>query len=252
VEEEFVSPPERGRVFRGERRVHLGDVDREARLRLAALARYLQDVATDDADDSGLDRHRGVWVVRRMAIAVFGIPRYHDEVELLTFCSGTGPAWAERRTTMAAEGRVLAECAAIWVYLDAAGGRPQALDPAFFDLYGVAAQDRRVHGRLRHPRPAPALGSRPWALRDSDFDVLDHVNNARAFEAIEDELVERLGPHRVETVTVEFRGALERGDDVELVSEVRPLEGPAQQVTAWLVTRGEVRVSAVAVARTDG
>jgi acyl-ACP thioesterase len=252
VEEEFVVPSEHGRTYRGERRVHLGDVGSDARLRLAALARYLQDVATDDADDSGLDQYRGVWVVRRMAITVAGVPRYHDQVELLTFCSGTGPRWAERRTTMAAGGQVLAECAAIWVYLDAAGGRPQGLDPAFFEIYGTAAQDRRVHGRLRHPRPAPDLPSRPWLLRDSDFDVLDHVNNARAFEAIEDELVARLGHHRVDALTVEFRGALERGDDVELVSEVQASEGPAHQVTTWLLVGGEVRVSAVAVARTRG
>jgi acyl-ACP thioesterase len=250
VEEEFVPPSEHGRIFRVQRRVHLGDVGSDARMRLGALARFLQDVATDDADDSGLDQYHGVWVVRRMAIAVHGVPRYHDRVELATFCSGTGPCWAERRTTMTAGDRVLAECAAIWVYLDAAGGRPQALEPDFFAIYGAAAQDRRVRGRLRHPRPGPGLVARPWPLRDSDFDVLDHVNNARSFEALEDELAARLGSHRVDTVTVEFRGALERGDAVDLVSDVRPFEGPAHEVSTWLVADGEVRVSAVTVART--
>jgi acyl-ACP thioesterase len=250
VEEEFVAPAEHGRVFRGERRIHLGDCGSDARMRLGALARFLQDVATDDADDSGLDQYRGVWVVRRMAIAWRGVPRYHDRVALATFCSGTGPCWAERRTTMTAGDRVLAECAAIWVYLDGAGGRPQPLEPDFFAIYGSAARQRRVRGRLRHPRPAPGLPSRPWPLRDGDFDVLDHVNNARSFEAVEDELVARLGSHRVDAVTVEFRGALDRGDDVELVSEVRPSEGPSHEVTTWLTVGGEVRVSAVAVART--
>ena len=32
--------------------------------------------------------------------------RYHDEVELTTFCSGVGPCWAERRTTITAGDRV--------------------------------------------------------------------------------------------------------------------------------------------------
>ena len=46
-----VSEPERGRVFAVGRRVRLGDVSPKGRLRLDATARYLQDIANDDAVD---------------------------------------------------------------------------------------------------------------------------------------------------------------------------------------------------------
>jgi len=247
VAEEFVARPPAGREFRASRRVHLGDVGSNAKLRLEALARYLQDVATDDADDSGLDQYRGVWVVRRLAVDVRSLPRYHDEVQLATFCSGVGPCWAERRTTMTAGDRVLAEAAAVWVYIESAGGRPQPLEPDFFEIYGSAAQDRRVSGRLRHRRPEPGAASRPWPLRDSDFDVLDHVNNARYFEAVEDELVARAPGFVVGRAEMEFRGAVERGVSVDLVSEMRENDGA--ELAAWLKADGEVRVSAVLSAR---
>ena len=120
---EFVALPDRGRVYRTGRRVHLGDVGQAGFLRLEALARYLQDIATDDADDAGLSDRGGAWVVRRVDLELVNLPSYHDPVELATFCSGTGPRWAERRTRMVDTGGVLVEAASLWVYIDGAGGQ---------------------------------------------------------------------------------------------------------------------------------
>ena len=240
---EFVGVPSRGRVFRAGRRVHLGDVDRFGHLRLEALARYLQDVASDDADDAQLSERRGVWVLRSTDLAISVLPKYHEAVELTTFCSGTGPRWAERRTTLVGEHGARVEVAALWVFVDRTHGRPLALDDDFHALYGESAQGRRVRGRLRHDPPAADAAGRPWPLRASDFDVLDHVNNARSLEAIEDELQERLPGRAPVRVRIEYRGTIERGDAVDLVSTVRSCDdGP--ELAVWLSVGGDVRVSA--------
>ena len=89
------------------------------------------------------------------------------------------------------------------------------------------------------------MSSRPWALRARDLDLLDHVNNARALEAIEDEVALRRPGDRIATASVEFRGPLARETDVELRSDVRPTEGGGAELAIWLVTGGEVRMSAV-------
>ena len=89
------------------------------------------------------------------------------------------------------------------------------------------------------------MSSRPWALRARDLDLLDHVNNARALEAVEDEAARRRPDDRIESVSIEFRGALERDTDVELLSEVRPIGTDGAELAMWLVTEGEVRMSAV-------
>src|SRR3954470_20577383 len=88
-------PPARGRIYAGARRVRLGDASPGGRLRLDALARYLQDVSNDDTRDAGLDDDG--WVVRRTALQVDRVPVIGEELALQTFCSGTGARWAERR-----------------------------------------------------------------------------------------------------------------------------------------------------------
>jgi acyl-ACP thioesterase len=248
VPAEFVDLPSSGRVFRGRRRVHLGDVDAGGWLRLEALARYLQDVATDDADDAGLSERRGVWVLRSSDLEVVSTPVYHETVELATFCSGIGPRWAERRTRLVGDRGALVDVAALWVFVDRELGRPLALDDDFHERYGESAGGRRVRGRLMHGAAPDDARWRPWPLRTGDFDVLDHVNNARSLEAVEDELVDRLPDGRLRRARVEYRGTIERGDMVELGSVVT--RGSDDELAVWLAVAGEVRVSATALLAT--
>ena len=247
---EFVARPPRGRIYSTARRVHAGDVDGSARLRLEAFAHFFQDVATDDVADAGVESRVGVWMMRRIEVEIAHSPRFGDEVILETFASGTGPRWGERRTTMRAVGTrgaggVLAECAAVWVFVDPVRGKLLPLPAEFDAVYGPSAGDRRISGRLVHPKPHADAVSRPWPLRECDFDVLDHVNNARYLEAVEDELAARTPGHRVVHASVEYRGAVERGEEVNLVSEQRGLGPGTAELAAWLLVGGIVRVSAL-------
>ena len=143
VRAEYVDLPGSGRVFRSSRRVHLGDVDAAGTVRLEALARFLQDVATDDADDAQLSEARGVWVLRSSDLEIVSTPVYHEAVELATFCSGTGPRWAERRTRLQGDRGAFVDAAGLWVFIDRANGRPLALDDDFHDRYAESAGGRR-------------------------------------------------------------------------------------------------------------
>jgi len=241
---EFVPLPERGRIFRGAARVHLGDVDTDGDVRLGALVRMLQDVATDDAHDAGLRSYDGVWVVRRLDVELTGRAEYMEPLELATFCSGTGPRWAERRTQVSDANGVVAEAVSLWVYLDAAGGRPQRLGERFIREFGESAGGRRVSSRLWHPGPPADAEPRPWRLRDGDFDLLEHLNNARALEAVEDELRARVPGRGIATASIEYRYPVERDEVVALRSVVGREDGHDQLMT-WMSVGGDVRVSAV-------
>src|SRR5579875_696279 len=102
------APEPSGRSYRGQRRVRLADVRPSGKARLDAVARWLQDVATDDVREAGA-RDAYAWVVRRTVLQVVARPRYEEPVELVTWCSGAGAAWAERRTTVTGEAGVLVE-----------------------------------------------------------------------------------------------------------------------------------------------
>ena len=238
LQHEFLPPSERGRRFVARRRVRLGDVNGVNRVRLDAIARYLQDVAADDVADVAETRADGVWVLRRTVLVVGRSPRYGDDVDVTTFCSGTGPRWAERRTTLTVDDVPFAEAAAIWVYVDR-DGRPARLGEWFFDHYGEGADGRKVSGRLSLPPPPDHAHARPWPIRASDFDLLRHVNNAAYWYAVEDELA-RLAPDRVPvSAELEHRTPIEPGDQVELRSIVDD-----DVVSVWLTTRDEARSAA--------
>jgi acyl-ACP thioesterase len=240
VKPEFLRLPEQGRRFTQTRRVRLGDVNTGNRLRLDAVACYLQDVAGDDVDDAGL---AGAWVVRRTALAITRFPRYGEEVAITTFCSGTGSRWAERRTIMLVDGEPVVDAVAIWVYVDQAG-RPAPLEDRFFENYGEAAGSRRVSGRLRLPPPEDGLTPRRWPARATDFDVLGHMNNAAYWEVVEDELATAIPEHVPVFAELEHRAAIEPEDRVEVRSSVED-----ENFSLWLTVQDEVRAAALVSAR---
>lgn len=225
------------RRFTVRRRVRLGDTRIDGSLRWDALARYLQDLATDDADDSGLTEATGVWVVRRVVVEPDGrLPRLGEWVELTTFCGGSGPRWAERRTLVAGAAGTAIEARALWAHTDRVTGAPTPIPDAFFAVYGESAQ-RPVRARLEHPAPGERAWSRPWPLRVTDFDVLGHANNAVYWAVVEDELAARPGGV-VTRAELEYRGGLEPEEPVLLrVDEDGPLR-------IWFTVDSEVRASA--------
>src|SRR6202022_2394278 len=98
-------------------------------------------------------------------------------------------------------------------------GRPVPLSERFFELYGEAAAGRTVRARLQHPDPpADADTVRTWPLRVTDFDVMAHMNNAAYWVVVEEELARRRDLRAPLRAELEFRVAIEPGDDVRLVS----------------------------------
>lgn len=211
-----IEPPAAGRVHGHRRRVQFADVSPSGRLRLDAAARMLQDVSDEDTTDAGFPP-KEPWVVRRAEMLVHRYPSFRDEVDLRTWCSGTGARWAERRVRISGHGagrRI--EAAVLWVHLDAEG-RPARLPEQFEALYGEAARGRKVRARLRHD-PLPPEGTRttPFPLRATDFDLLDHVNNAVSWEPVEEVLARRRELAAPLRVSVEHPASIDRGDEPEV------------------------------------
>jgi acyl-ACP thioesterase len=232
--------PVRGRHFRVTRPVRVSDTTREGNLRLDALARYLQDVGNDDTAEVGVG-DGGVWVARRIHVEFLGqSPKLRDRVELVTFCGGVGSRFAERRTQLWVEDAVAVDTATLWVHLDAHTFRPAAVPTWFLEHYGEACGERSVDHRLRLSALDPHAALVAWPLRATDVDVLDHVNNAVAWMAVEDLWARLALPHRPRRAIVEYLGALNLGDDVAMRYTV-----DNNRVSMWLVVGDEVRVAAL-------
>ena len=210
-----------GRVFHSGRRVRLGDVTPKGRLRLDAAARFLQDLANDDAVDGNYSDIHG-WVVRKTEMWVYEFPSYMTDVNLTTWCGGLGSHWAERRTTIAAAGRPLIEAAAIWVHVDLKALKPLPLPEDFVPLVSKAAAGRKVKASLTIGRGlAPVDRSLvvPWPLRFVDFDAVGHVNNANYWIAAEEYLAAHRELRTPLHVTVEHHVPIEPRHEVGLFTE---------------------------------
>jgi acyl-ACP thioesterase len=236
----LVPPPASGRTFRARRGVRLSDADPSGRLRLDAVARYLQDVASDDVAEAGWRSDEHLWLVRRTEIHVLQPVLYGDQVELITWASGAGISSAARRTTLAGDRGGLIEAESIWIHLDRSL-RPARLRERFTADYAPSTGGRRVTPRLELPDPPEDAAWLRWPLRVTDADVLGHVNNAAYWEAIEQVLTLLEAPVAggLEAI-VEFRQPVDLEDEVVLRYASR-----ADGVELGFVAGGEVRAVAV-------
>lgn len=183
------------RAFTQSRQPGFADCAPSGRMRLDAIACWLQDVAYADVEDAGLER-AAVWVVRRTRIRVNRFPRFGEHFSLTTFCSGLGRMWAERRTDVVAAGGsgAAVEAVSLWVHLDSEHWRPSPLTEAELSAYGGTAPRRRVSARLRHPLPPSLDGGEPWIFRATERDIADHINNAAYWQPLEEELLTGAAP----------------------------------------------------------
>lgn len=220
------------RRYTAERPIRLSDTNGAGRLRLDAVARYLQDVASDDVADAGFAADEHVWVVRRTQLEVVRPFAGDERVELATWCSGVAGTSASRRTTVTGDRGGLLEAESVWIHLDH-DLAPKRLDARFLTVYGASADGARPSTRFTLPPPAVTTGVR-WPLRRADEDRLGHVNNAAFWAPVEEVWADRLGGP-LNTV-LEYRRPIDVGDDVTLVVRDNAL---------WLLARDDVHAAAI-------
>jgi acyl-ACP thioesterase len=192
-------------------------MDERGRLRLDAVARFLQDVAIEDVSETGWGTPEHLWFIRRIRIEVRE-PFVRDrEVELVTWCSGLAAIAAGRRWSVSGDAGGRLEVDSVWIHLDA-DQRPARI--AGFDVYAEATDGRGVSTRLELAAPDDGSVHRPWPLRASDVDLHGHVNNAVYWQAIEDALrqssLDAAGPLVAE---LDYRDPIDLADPVELLVE---------------------------------
>ena len=233
---ELVDEPASGPVVASTQRVRLSDTTADGEVRLDALARYAQDVGNDDARAAMPGQHLG-WVVRRTLIQVTCPARSEEQCAVTTWCSGWGSHWAERRVALAGEQGGRCDLAVLWVAIDPATGRAVRLPDGFHVAYGETAGARRVHSRLSHgPVPADAPRS-PWRFRQTDVDILGHVNNTALWAVAEEHLAGAERPSRLRA-ELEYRRPVDVTEQLWVVSE-----RDADASLLWLVDDTDAAVA---------
>lgn len=145
-------------------------------------------MAVADAIDAGTLR-RSAWIIRRTTMWVRQLPRFSEQLELKTWCSGIAKSVAERSTSITGDRGAAVEVEAIWVHMDPETRSPARLPAAFHDAYAESAAGQRPRSSLRHPPSPPSDAERlEWAFVRADIDIAGHVNNAIYWRVAEEYL----------------------------------------------------------------
>jgi acyl-ACP thioesterase len=162
-------------------RVRFDEAGPDGRMRTSSLLRYAQDVAWRHSEHLGFDRGwylaRGLgWVVRGVELELEApVPLGHT-LRVTTAVVGHRRIWARRMgECRLADGRLAARVTTDWVLLD---GRNRIVRiPEDFGVVFVNPEtDSEI---LRVPQPVgEPVASITLAVRRTDLDPLDHVNNA--------------------------------------------------------------------------
>ena len=191
-------------------------MDANGRVRLDAVARWLQDVAIDDVQETGWGIPEHLWFIRRIRLEV-RVPFLDDRaVDLRTWCSGLAAIAAGRRWSVTGDRGGRIEVDSVWIHLGP-DQRPARIES--FGIYAAATGGRPVSTRLELPVPDGDASPKRWALRATDVDLHGHVNNAVYWQAVEHTLVAQGVELREPLVAeLDFRDPIDLSDAVELAA----------------------------------
>jgi acyl-ACP thioesterase len=221
-------------------RVRLSDADASGRLRLDAVARYLQDAAIDDVAETGWGAPEHLWVLRAVRIDVVRPFLADGEVDIVTWGSSFSSLAAGRRWSMNGDAGGAIEVDSTWIHLGP-DARPSRIG-AGFDAYAEAAQGRVASTKLALPVPSIDGNRFAWPLRATDVDRMGHVNNASYWKAVEHRLAAgELDLRRPYRAQLDYRHPIDLGEDVEIAEETAVgrygaafLVGPTVKAVAWV------------------
>jgi acyl-ACP thioesterase len=211
----LVPIPATGRTYRVAYKIRLSDADATGRLRLDAVARFLQDAAIDDVEETGWGAPEHLWVLRSVRVDVVEPFLAGQTVSIVTWGSSFSALAAGRRWSLSGDAGGSIEVDSTWIHLGP-DARPARIGTGF-DGYAEAAQGRVTSTKLTLAPPPLDGDRRVWPLRATDVDRMGHVNNAAYWAAVEQRLLE-LGQdaRRPLRGRLDYRHPIDLGERVEL------------------------------------
>ncbi len=216
----------------------------------AAFLRYMQDIASRDAEDSQLVGE-GYWVIKRTMMSFASPISLHTSLELKTFGIGfsriTAMRGYEARQAHSPQDEPLASARTLWVYVNS-NGRPVRLPERTAEIW--------MPDGVRAPQPDQPFPIFPEHLpittlamvKFSEIDLMQHLNNASVVEILDNAGWEALASSGITPAgarftirhyDIEYGDSPRFGEHLEIRSWFEPFPTPGHEFTRFQhMTRG--------------
>ncbi|OBJ52401.1 acyl-[acyl-carrier-protein] thioesterase [Mycobacterium sp. 1423905.2] len=241
VGDPLVPLPDSGYVYRTGWRVGTFDIDEHMRLRLDAVARYIQEVGAEHLADAGLAEVHPHWVVLRTVIDVIKPIELPSDITFRRWCAGLSTRWCSMRVQLQGSCGGQVETEGFWLCVNKDTLTPSRLSEDCLTRFGSTTENHRLKWRPWLPG-SPLDGTEtPFPLRRTDIDPFEHVNNTIYWHGVHEILAQvphlRDSPYRA---VLEYRSPIKFG---ELVSIHSRRDGDV--IHLHFAVNGDVRAAAL-------
>ncbi|MCL2559146.1 MAG: thioesterase [Turicibacter sp.] len=219
-------------IYQHERQIGFFDLDSKEEVRLTALIKYINDASwysagtigagMDDTLKSGM-----VFVLQRMGIQFFGLPKLDETVTIKTWPGEmTRSAFKRRGEILSATGDKLVEWESMWVLIDIEARRiKRPTDfPTELPVYGKLGVEVEAD-RVKIPEDAAELASYTHLVQYSELDILGHMNSAIYADLIANVLSKVEKQSLVGVKEIQFNYINEAKADDEIAVDCQALDG---------------------------
>ena len=210
-----------------------------------AFLRYMQDIASRDAEDSQL-KGEGYWIIKRTKMSFASSIPLHTSLELKTFGIGFSRITAlrgyeARRQALAPQDEPVASAQTLWVYVNS-NGRPVRLPERTAEIWmpdGVLSPPPDQSFPV-FPEYPPITTSA--VVKFSEIDLMQHLNNASVVEILDNAGWEALASSEITPASarftihhydIEYSDSPRFGEQLEIQNWFEPFPTPGQDFTRF-------------------
>lgn len=201
---------------------------------LQSICNYLQESAGNHARLLGvaiddLMKQQQTWVLSRLQVRVSRYPAWREEMTLRTWPSTIERLYALRDFEVEdASGAIVVRAVSAWLMLKLPSGRPLPIPESIRAFHPIGKARALTDSFDKLPLPERVQAEHNFAVRLSDLDINQHVNNVNYIEWAVESVPDALwATHRIEHFEIGFHAAGVRGDTVRATCQMDETpEGP--------------------------
>lgn len=195
-------------------------INKYKQLDLTGLLGMLQDAAWQHADKLGygytdLGTQQLFWVLSRQHVQITRWPKWGETLKIVTWPSGIESIFAKRDFEIWVDDTLCGVCTTDWLMVDVNTKRP--VRPQFKPEMEFGPRTHNQINTAKINQAEQEIKLSKFAVKYSDIDVNQHVNNAKYAQWILDVLpADFLSKHRITGYEVNFNAEATWNDEIEL------------------------------------